>query len=95
MAFIAIFEAFISNFLYYNLYRRKLTVVVHFSSPLWFGVSNFFHLVAAPLKGWCPTFLSQTTGGTKVNDYGKFPLVKVIVKEIAYKSLKNAKKDNF
>jgi len=37
--------------------------------PPWFGVSNFFHLVAAPLKGWCPTFLSQITGRIKLNDH--------------------------
>ena len=31
--------------------------------PQEFGVSKFFHLAAAPQKGWCPSFLSQIPGG--------------------------------
>ena len=72
-------------------YGRLITLPLSFTLvPLWVSKS-----VGGATKGGVHISSLKPRDGTKVNDHGKCPLVRIIVTEIAHTSLKRAKSTNF
>ena len=76
-------------------YGRLITLPLSFTLvPLWIWGVQIFPSVGGATKGGVHISSLKPRDGTKVNDHGKCPLVRIIVTEIAHTSLKRAKSTN-